>query len=51
MTLSCSRHSYEEALWGQDRTHFLRAHEHAFQSFAGVPTTVVLGCQTTGFPS
>jgi transposase len=40
MTLSCSRHSYEEPLWGQDRTHFLRAHEHAFQSFGGVPTTI-----------
>jgi transposase len=40
MTLSCSRHSYEEPLWGQDRTHFLRAHEHAFQSFGGVPATI-----------
>lgn len=40
MTLSCSRHSYEEPLWGQDRTHFLRAHEHAFQSFGGVPAVV-----------
>jgi transposase len=40
MTLSCSRHSYEEPLWRQDRTHFLRAHEHAFQSFGGVPATI-----------
>jgi transposase len=40
MTLSCSRHSYEEPMWTQDRTHFLRTHEHAFQSFAGVPATV-----------
>ena len=39
MTLSCSRHSYEEPLWEQDRTHFLRAHEHAFHSFGGVPAT------------
>src|SRR5262245_37807421 len=37
MTLSCSRHGYEEPLWGQDRVPFLRAHEHAFTFFQGVP--------------
>lgn len=40
MTLSCSRHSYEEPMWRQDRTSFLRAHEHAFVSFGGVPEVV-----------
>ena len=37
MTLSCSRHGYEEAVWAQDRVHFLRAIEHAFIDFGGVP--------------
>src|SRR5207244_6778957 len=37
MTLSCSRHGYEEAMWGQDRPGFLRAHEHALLSLGGVP--------------
>jgi transposase len=40
MTLSCCRHSYEEPLWGQDLPSFIRAHEHAFYSFGGVPQTV-----------
>jgi transposase len=40
MTLSCSRHGYEEALWRQDRRGFLRAHEHAFLGFGGVPEVV-----------
>jgi transposase len=40
MTLSCSRHGYEEALWRQDQAHFIRAHEHAFESFSGVPEVV-----------
>jgi len=40
MTLACSRHSYEEALWRQDRRAFLRAHEHAFLAFGGVPQVV-----------
>jgi transposase len=40
MALSCSRHSYEEPVWSQDRTTFLRAHEHAFHSFCGVPKVV-----------
>jgi transposase len=40
MTLSCTRHGYEEAIWQQDRIHFLRAHEHAFEDFGGVPEVV-----------
>ena len=40
MTLSCSRHSYEVPLWGQDRTSFIRAHEQAFLSFGAVPRVV-----------
>ena len=40
MTLCCSRHSYEEAVWRQDRRAFLRAHEHAFLAFGGVPEVV-----------
>jgi transposase len=40
MTLSCSRHGYEEAMWGQDHRHFLAAHEHAFADFGGVPEVV-----------
>jgi transposase len=40
MTLSCSRHGYEEALWHQDQPHFIRAHEHAFESFGGVPEVI-----------
>lgn len=42
MTLSCSRHSYEEAMWRQEQRSFLRAHEHAFLGFGGVPHTVRL---------
>ncbi len=37
VTLSCSRHGYEEAIWAQDRVHFLRAIENAFLEFGGVP--------------
>jgi transposase len=40
MTLSCSRHGYEEAMWAQDRMHFLRAIEHALIDFGGVPEVV-----------
>jgi len=40
MTLSCSRHGYEEAMWEQDHRHFLAAHEHAFANFGGVPEVV-----------
>ncbi len=40
MTLACSGHGYEEPLWGQDRRRFLRAHEHAFAEFGGVPRVI-----------
>jgi len=40
MTMSCTKHGYEEALWGQDRPGFLRAHEHAFEFFGGVPKVI-----------
>jgi len=40
VTLSCSRHGYEEGMWAQDRVHFLRAIEHAFIDFGGVPEVV-----------
>ncbi len=42
MVLSCCRHSYEEPLWRQDHASFIRAHEHAFLDFGGVPRTVRL---------
>jgi len=42
MVLSCCRHSYEEPLWRQDKVSFIRAHEHAFLDFGGVPRTVRL---------
>jgi transposase len=42
MTLSCSRHSYEEAMWRQGQHSFIRAHERAFRDFGGVPGTVRL---------
>ncbi len=40
MTLSCSKHGYEEAMWTQERRDFLRAHEHAFEAFGGVPKVI-----------
>src|SRR5205823_2326173 len=40
MTLSCSKHGYEEPLWTQDRDGFLRAHEHAFIRLQGVPRVI-----------
>lgn len=40
MTLSCSRHGYEEALPDQKMSSFMRAHEHAFLEFGGVPRVV-----------
>jgi transposase len=40
MTLSCSKHGYAEPLWTQERTGFLRAHEHALVAFGGVPKVV-----------
>jgi len=40
MTLSHSRHSYEELVFRQDLETFIRCHENAFQSFGGVPSEV-----------
>ncbi len=40
MTLACSRHGYEEAVWDQKIETFLRLHENAFRDFGGVPTVV-----------
>lgn len=40
MTLSCSKHSYEELVFGQDVETFLRCHEHAFARFGGVPESI-----------
>jgi transposase len=37
MTLSHSRHSYEEVVLRQDVESFIRCHESAFASFGGVP--------------
>jgi transposase len=42
MTLCCSRHSYEEAMFGQKIPEFIRAHEAAFRFFSGVPKVVRL---------
>jgi len=40
MTLSCSKHGYEEPLWTQERDGFLRAHEHAFVRLGGIPKVI-----------
>src|SRR5437764_10508251 len=40
LTLSCSKHGYEEPLWTQGRDGFLRAHEHAFVGLGGVPRVI-----------
>ena len=40
MTLSCSKHGFEEPLWTQAAEPFMRAHEHAFLAFGGVPAVV-----------
>lgn len=40
MTLSHSRHGYEEAVWDQKLETFLRLHEHAFRDFGGVPKVI-----------
>lgn len=40
MTLSCSKHGYEEALPDQKALSFMRAHEHAFLEFGGAPRVV-----------
>ena len=42
LTLSCSRHGYEEAVWDQQLHTFLRVHERAFRDLGGVPTVVRL---------
>jgi hypothetical protein len=42
MTLSCSRHAYDEAVWTQKLEPFMRCHEHAFESFGGVPAAIRL---------
>ena len=40
LTLSHSRHGYEEAVWDQRLETFLRLHERAFHDLAGVPRVV-----------
>ena len=40
MTLCCSRHGYEEAVWDQKLETFLRLHERAFNDLGGVPRVV-----------
>jgi transposase len=40
MTLSHSRHGYEEAVWDQRLETFLRLHERAFRDFGGVPRVI-----------
>lgn len=42
MTLSHSRHAYEELVWRQDTETWIRCHEHAFRFFNGVTQTVKL---------
>lgn len=42
MTLSHSKHSYEEHVLHQDIETFIRCHERAFKSFGGVPEIVTL---------
>jgi transposase len=42
MTLSCSRHGYEEGIWRQQQVAFMRVQEHALEAFAGVPKVVRL---------
>ena len=40
LTLSHSRHGYEEAVWDQRLETFLRLHERAFRALGGVPLVV-----------
>ena len=40
MTLSNSRKSYQECVWGQDVETFIHCHEHAFAFFGGVTRIV-----------
>jgi transposase len=42
MTLSCSKHAYEELVLRQDVETFIRCHERAFLFFGGVPEIVTL---------
>jgi transposase len=42
MTLSHSRHGYEEAVWDQKLETFLRLHERAFHDLGGVPLIIRL---------
>jgi transposase len=42
MTLSCSKHAYEELVLSQDLETFIRCHERAFRFFNGVPEIVTL---------
>jgi transposase len=42
MTLTCSKHAYEELVERQDLETFLRCHERAFRFFGGVPEIVTL---------
>jgi transposase len=42
MTLSCSKHAYEELMEKQDMETFLQCHENAFTFFGGVPEIVTL---------
>ena len=42
MTLSFSRHAYQEAVWRQDVETFIRCHENAFRFFGGVVRVVRL---------
>jgi transposase len=48
MTLSCSRHGYEEGIWRQQQEPFLRVQENAFEAFDGVPRVVRLDNTRTG---
>ena len=42
MTLSCSKHAYEELVEKQDLETFIRCHERGFAFFGGVPEIVTL---------
>ena len=42
MTLSHSRHSYQEVVWQQDVETFLGCHQRAFEFFGGVPKVIKL---------
>ncbi len=42
MTLTCSKHAYEELVETQDLETFLRCHERAFVFFGGVPEIVTI---------